>query len=124
MITPSFVISMLSLAVSCYALYRRGPVGPKGDVGDTGARGPQGETTVKPVERARLATPKVEADTRPVFLSKEERREQIAEQAYNEDYQTRLIEIRERLHKGSGLIDVDHDANTNQMPDWRKRNMR
>ena len=126
MISFSLVFSLLSLAVSSYALYRGGPVGPKGDIGDTGPRGLPGRDfeapiVSKPVEPVRSAPP---ADTRPKFLSREDRREQIAAQAYDDDYQTRLIEIRERLHKESGLIAPDPEAQTGQMPDWRRRNQR
>jgi hypothetical protein len=133
MIDISLALSLLSLAVSSYALYRGGPIGPKGDVGDTGARGPQGEqgetgsqgekgepgsTATKVVERARQAVPE-----QTKFLSREERRDQIAERAYDPDLQTRLEEIRDRLQEGSGLIKADPDAQSNQ-PDWRKRNAR
>lgn len=121
----SIILSLLSLAVSSYALYRGGPRGEKGDVGDTGPRGLPGkvETQVvsKPVEPVRLAQPP--ADPRPKLLSRQDRREQIAERAYDEDYQTRLIEIRERLREGSGLLPADPTAQTNQI-DWRRRNAR
>jgi hypothetical protein len=127
----SFSIYIISLIAASYAVYRGGKPGPrgergeKGDVGDTGARGLRGESSVvsKPIESVRIAaTPRVD-DTRPKFLSKEDRREQIAAQADDPEYQDGLEEIRIRLRDGSGLIGQDSAAQNNQ-PDWRRRNAR
>jgi len=129
----SVSISVLSLAVSCYALYRRGPQGMQGErgekgdigaVGDTGPRGPQGEQAetpipTRPVEPVRVA-PAV--DARPKFLTKESRREQIAAQADDPDFQDSLEKIRQRIRDDSGLIAPDPDANNSNQVDWRKRN--
>ena len=133
MISPSLVISILSLIVSSYALIRRGPRGhrgpegaigqrgEKGDVGDTGARGPQGEPG-KVIERAQsIAAARIGPDSRPKLLNKQERRDQIAAKANDPDFETQIEQIRERLRDASGLIEPSPDAQTNQ-PDWRRRN--
>jgi len=98
------VISVLSLSVSCYTLYH--------------VRKPR----VKPIERARQAAPKTQPEPTK-FLSKEDRREQIAERAYDPELQVRLAEIKQRLRDGSGLIAAHPDAQSNQV-DWRRRNAR
>lgn len=122
-------ISVLSLAVSCYALYHGGPQGRQGDrgeKGDTGERGPQGEKGETPVP-VRLVEPVRTApavDVRPKFLTKESRREQIAAQADDPDFQDSLEKIRQRIRDDSGLIAPDPDANNSNQVDWRKRNAR
>jgi hypothetical protein len=105
MISFPLVFSLLSLAVSSYALYRGGPVGPKGDVGDTGARGPQGEKGETLI------------DNKPKF------QKEIPDKPYDSDFETRLAEIRQRIQKGSGLMRSDPDAQSNQAS-WRRQNQR
>ena len=126
----SLSVSIISLVAASYAIYRGGIPGPKGergekgDIGDTGARGPQGEIQAisRPAESIR-STPPI-ANTRPKFRSKEDRREQIAGRAEDPEYQDNLEEIRIRLRDGSGLIAPTPEAQTNQQPDWRRRNAR
>lgn len=125
----AFFFSVLSLSGSGYAIYRNrlpGPQGLKGDVGDTGARGPQGESGISGHTRITEPARQVAKSHEPLqkFLSKADRREQIAAQADNPDFEDNLEKIRTRLRDGSGLIAPDVEAQTEQQPDWRKRNAR
>ena len=105
MIDFSLILSLLSLAVSGYALYsvRLRHIKP-----------------IKPVERARLAAPKERAK----LLTREDRREKIAAQASDPVYVDNLDKLRKNLRDGSGLIAPDPEFQMGQQPDWRRRNAR
>jgi hypothetical protein len=125
----ALLFSVLSLAGSGYAIYRNrlpGPQGLKGDVGDTGARGEKGEPGILGQTRTIEPARQVAKAHEPLqkFLSKADRREQIAAQADDPDFEVELEKVRKRLRDGSGLIAPDTEAQTEQQPDWRKRNAR
>jgi hypothetical protein len=121
------LISISALALAAYAAFRNmrpGPAGPQGEKGDQGV---PGQTVTSPTETpkrvAQIPAPTQSVETRPKFLTRQDRHDMISARADSSEFKTTVAEVAESRRRGSGIIPFDPEAQTSQ-PDWRTRNAR
>lgn len=122
-------ISVLSLAVSAYAVFRNRQPGPQGPIGLRGFQGPAGPQGLQGIQGisgviSPSSIPAIETSSAevkyPGLTSKDILRREISERASDPDLLKRETEIRDYKFVASGTISPDSDAPTNPAV-WRKR---